>query len=265
MPDFYFNIRTKNLGEGAGDDGGFYSTRWAWPPIYAGMVTADDKDAAKKIIDDEFGRKFPQRVLKKNMDSNEFILMMHKVSDDDKRTRGLFDVRKCVTCGGGFRVIDLYNDCHEKYKGQEFCGITCKEKFQEDHSSVMFSRSFSGKTPAVVYQIKNRNTGMVYVGQTTQPFTLRWYQHFYHGGGCKFHQAVKASQITDWDFSILEVVNFDEKKDKDQKDFHFLLEREAFWIKARDSVAAGYNSAGARSIDDSQYELLTESKEGTEI
>ena len=99
-----------------------------------------------------------------------------------------------------------------------------------------------GIEPPVIYRVFNRLTGMSYVGKTTQVFTLRWYQHFYHGGKCKFHDAIKASKKEDWDFSIIETVVTPKDEDLDC----FVATREQFWIDEFDSIENGYNTVTAK-------------------
>ena len=94
---------------------------------------------------------------------------------------------------------------------------------------------------AVINKIKNINTGLVYIGKTTQAFTLRWYQHFYQKGDCKFHKAIKQSSLTDWQFSIIEIV----KTPKGVSPIDYVRERESYWISEYDSIESGYNSVVA--------------------
>jgi hypothetical protein len=89
----------------------------------------------------------------------------------------------------------------------------------------------------------------MYIGKTTQVFTLRWYQHFFQSGTNKFHDAIRKSKISDWIFEIHEVIEFPENL-RENKDFRtylndrekFIIERERYWINHFDSIANGYNS-----------------------
>jgi hypothetical protein len=95
----------------------------------------------------------------------------------------------------------------------------------------------------VIYMIQNNMTKMCYVGQTTQAFTLRWYQHFFQGGKTKFHQAIKESSVMDWTFRIVEIVEIDKEKYKKSEEVtKYITEREQFYIKHFDCINNGYNS-----------------------
>ena len=81
---------------------------------------------------------------------------------------------------------------------------------------------------------------MCYIGKTSQVFTLRWYQHFYQSGDCKFHAAIKNSNFTDWSFDVIEIANSAEE----------VSIREQYWIDHYDSISNGYNSVSAYSGED---------------
>jgi hypothetical protein len=231
VADYYYQIKAKEKSE-------YGFSNWAFPPLFSGMVTADSKKSAKTEIENEYGRKFPLRVLEKDLANEHFLLKIDEIKDDDKRTKSLFEFQDCKQCGKGFRRIDLYNDHNEIYKGTEFCGNHCKElNYQQNRSERI--DGWSGREQPVIYMIKNKNTGLPYIGKTTQVFTLRWYQHFYHGGTCKFHLAIKDSCVSDWEFSIVEVI--DEIPDGLKKD-DFISERERHWITQFNSIENGYNS-----------------------
>ncbi len=86
-------------------------------------------------------------------------------------------------------------------------------------------------TPAV-YKVYNTKTEMYYIGQTSRKFTDRWWEHVKSVDNCKFHKALKESDLTDWEFSIVEFV--DKVKD--------LVPRENHWIKEFNSIENGYNT-----------------------
>lgn len=231
MPDFYYQIKAR-------DDSKESWSNWAWPPVFSGKVEAKDRAAARVKIDHEYGRKFPLRVLRKDLEEHNFLLHLTEIKDGDKRTAGLFEILQCKHCDGGFRIIDKYNDPHESDKGSEFCGRACRVQYEREHT-IDRDPFFSGKEPPVIYRIFNLETGMSYIGKTTQVFTLRWYQHFYQGGNCKFHKAIHESKLSDWVFSILEVVDVPDGEDETRH----VSEREAFWIDEFDAIESGYNTA----------------------
>ena len=197
---------------------------------------AKDKKEAKKIIEAEYNKSFPLRVLSKDLDKNEFLLMIQDMTEN-KYLKALFKERKCKECQSKFRRIDLYNDANSHYKGTEYCSGDCKDKGYErtryEINGEMFDES--GNVP-VIYKITNKKTDKCYIGQTIQSFTLRWWQHVKWGkSDCKFHQAMKGSKLTDWKFEVIDVVS-DGSKEK-------LDERESFYIKYYDSINDGYNTA----------------------
>jgi len=204
------------------------------------MVQSEDKKGARALIDEEYGRKFPLRVLRKDMDSEHYLLHIREVGEDDEKTLRLFEPIACKECETIFRIIDKYNDANKHNKGAEFCSSKCAKDYRE-RSSYRTPSELDGSGTAVIYKIANVKTRMVYIGKTTQAFTLRWYQHFYQNGDCKFHEAIKNSELTDWEFCLLEVV----KTPKNEHPSEFVKQREAFWIGEYDSIDNGYNSVAA--------------------
>ena len=226
--EFYYQIKGK-----AGKNDYSFSN-WAFPPIFSGRVTAKDRKEAQKIIEQEYNKKFPLRVLSKDLDSNEFLL---KITDmeDNEYLKALFDEIECQECHQKFRRIDLYNDANSGYKGTEYCSDTCKEKSFERRKFEINQSMFneSGNVP-VIYKITNKITCKCYIGQTIQSFTLRWWQHFKWGNSdCKFHNAIKNSKLTDWTFEIIDVASSEDE----------LNEKEAYYIKKFNSIDEGYNTA----------------------
>lgn len=237
MKEFYYQIKGKNNPSDPYSYG-----KWAFPPIFSGKVEATDRKEAKLIIDEEYGRKFPLRVLDKDIDANEYLLAITEITENSGHSR-LFSSRECSTCGSEFRIIDKYNDANCLNKGSEYCSDECKHeaklietvKWNEDN--VM-----NGKHIPVIYKITNKKTGLSYIGKTTQAFTFRWYQHFFQLGSTKFHNEIKTTEISDWTFEVIEVVKIpDDTKEYSEAD-KFIFERERFWINHHDSIKNGYNS-----------------------
>jgi len=96
-----------------------------------------------------------------------------------------------------------------------------------------------GRHAAFIYRIYNLVENKSYIGQTKQAFTLRWYQHFYQGTGTPFHTAIANSQITDWQFSIVERVDIPDDVTDVKR---FVDARERHWIDAFDTINNGYNT-----------------------
>lgn len=230
MPDYYYQIKARAA------ENEYSTSHWAFPPLFSGKVSAESKQHAKIQIQEEYSRQFPLRVLKKDLDKEHYLLNIQEIDDQDDRTKSLFEFRACLNCQRNFRVIDLYNDHNEFYKGHSYCSDQCKSDHRPTQN-VVAAISSPNSTP-MIYQITNLKTGLSYIGQTTQVFTLRWYQHFYHGGSCKFHQAIKQSKFEDWQFRVLETVNYPVGITLEAH----LRARERYWIDHYDTISNGYNT-----------------------
>jgi len=227
LTEFYYQIKGK---AGVGNQS---LSCWTFPPIFSGKVSAKNKAEAKEMIEKEYHKKFPLRVLHKDIDNNEFLLKIEDMTDNDY-LKSLFEKRECIECKTKFRRIDLYNNANVIYKGDKFCSDSCKQTYYERERAENFEQNqgFYDSIP-VIYKITNKNNNKVYIGQTTQSFTLRWWQHIKWGvSDCKFHKAMRESKVTDWTFEVIEVV-----KDKSKLD-----ERESYYIKQFDSIKEGYNT-----------------------
>jgi len=216
--EFYFEIKGKS------------EYGWLFPPLYSYKVSAKNNKEARDMINKMYSKKFPMRVLSKDLDSNDFLLNLREIRAGDKYLNRLWDVKICIECKKKFRRIDLYNDGNCKYKGTQFCSDECNEKQKERGVSNLFVNE---KAVPVIYKITNKNTGMCYVGKTTQPFTLRWWQHFaWSDDKCNFHEAISKSKLTDWIFEIVEIV----------EDIKNISKIESNYIKKFNSIESGYNT-----------------------
>jgi len=232
MPDFHYQIKGRKPDDPNGE------SAWAWPPLFSGLVTAAGRKEAKAKIEEEYGRKFPQRVLKKDLEDHAFLLHLREVEAHDDYIRRRFRDTTCKECGAVFRLIDKYNDPHADHRWAEYCSEECATagRFRKVND---FALAGEGKLPAVIYQVRQKSTGKAYVGQTTQPFTLRWWQHLTNPTDCQFHAAIKATQITDWEFSVLEVIAV---PDDCTNKAGYITDRERHWVDTLNSVEQGYNS-----------------------
>lgn len=231
MPDFYYQIK--------GKESETYGGGWAWPPLLSGKVEADNKKQAKALIEEEYGRKFPLRVLRKDIDNESYLLNVREIAKEDEKTRNLFELNECQMCKTKFRIIDKYNDHNESNKGSDFCSSKCqREHIDKNRAPVPKDILLEQGGAAFIYRIRNVHTEKVYIGKTTQAFTLRWYQHFYQSGSCKFHEAIKNSKLTDWEFSLIELVEVPDGMTANDA----VVKREAFWINHYNSVEDGYNT-----------------------
>lgn len=240
MKDFYYQIKGK-IGE---PEEGLYggTQNWTFPPIFVGKVTAPDKKEAKRMIDEEYGKVFPLRVLSKDLDSNEFLLSIEEIKEGS-RTQRLFEKQTCLHCSGSFYIADNYNNHNETYKGSEFCSDRCKSEAKGVRDA-LYSQNIElkGNSNPVIYKITNKDDNWCYIGKTNQVFTLRWYQHFFQGGDCKFHAARRNSKLSDWVFEIIEIIHIPEDIKTVSDIGKLIIDRERFWINHYNSIVTGYNS-----------------------
>lgn len=234
VKEFFYQIKGKDTGSAFGN--------WAWPPIASDKVTAPDRKGAKALIEEEYGKIFPVRVLQKDLDSNEFLLTIKEIQEDDHYLRGLFEVRTCKRCNSQFKMIEKYM-VNNPGGGKEYCCRDCRNAQTAEDADYAGYDAPSGHPP-VIYRITNKTTGLCYIGKTRQAFTLRWYQHFFQGTTTKFHKMIHTTPITDWTFEVLEVVALPEEMTQMVDIDTYLSEREAFHIAAHDSIANGYNTQG---------------------
>lgn len=249
MPQYYYQIKGRSPG------GEYKSAEWIFPPVYSGLVEAENRKEAREKVEEEYGRKFPVRVLRKDMEDHHYILQMRELNDQDQYLRKRFEYVTCLECGTPFRLIDRYNDSYDECPSHDYCKQSCKEaaRFRDVRE---FKLASEGRLPAVIYQVRQKSTGMVYIGQTTQAFTLRWWQHLTNPSDCKFHEALtKTSTITDWEFSVLEVITY---PDGCKNKAAFISDRERHWIETLNSISAGYNTVRPARINPQKALALDE-------
>jgi hypothetical protein len=244
MIDYYYQIKGKR----GKDEEGMFSN-WAFPPIFSGKVTAKNKKEAKQLICEDYDKQFPLRVLREQLDRNEYLLSIEEIKPNSHIER-LFNPQSCKQCGDTFYVIDKYNDKYCTNKSSDFCTDKCFQEHKEAHYfKRMDNDLLVGSAMPVIYKITNKVTGMVYIGKTSQVFTLRWYQHFFQFGGSKFHEAIRTSKVTDWLFEVQEIIEFPQELREmtdmnlylDQRE-KYIFERERHWINHYKSIESGYNT-----------------------
>lgn len=232
MSKFYYQIK------GRQPAGPHREAEWAWPPVFSGMVEAENRKDAKAQIEELYERQFPMRVLRKDIEVHAYLLHIQELGENDTYLLRRFQDTPCKECGTVFKLIDKYNDPHTETKSHDYCTEACQSaaKFRDLSE---FRLASEGRSPPVIYQVRQKSSGMAYVGQTTQPFTLRWWQHLSNPTGCKFHAALKSTDITDWDFCVLEVIAY---PDGCTDRAAYITAREAHWVDALAAVDAGFNT-----------------------
>lgn len=240
MKNYYYEIKARLEEPESNAFGGV--SNWQWPPLFFGKVEAIDRKDANKQIEELYSKKIPSRVLKDDLANNPFLLRIEEIKEGSHTAR-LFEKQKCSVCESSFYVIDKYNDPNQQEKSFEFCSYRCRQDYFTVQSKLRTQfREESGNQNPTIYKITNKHNGYSYIGKTTQPFTLRWYQHFFQHNDCKFHRAIKESKISDWIFEIQEIVIIpSDIKTVDDID-KLVSSRERFWIEENNSINAGYNS-----------------------
>jgi hypothetical protein len=252
MPEFYFQIKGK-VGK---DD--YHFSNWSFPPVWQDKVEAKNSKEAKLIIEEMYGKKFPLRVLSKDLDSNEFLLSIKEIKEDDIWTRKLFENVECKTCKSPFKLIEKYQSGGKNDGGREFCSSECA-KIEYDKNRPATYLEFKEETAIhdyVIYKITNKETNQCYIGQTKQAFTFRWYQHFYQPKDVKFHEAIMNFPVTAWTFEVIEVIDIPEGIKYDKASIRNLINtKETEYIRKFDSIKNGYNSVKSKDdgiIDENQ-------------
>ena len=119
------------------------------------------------------------------------------------------------------------------------CGQDCEQKKWEARE---INYDEYNRADTVIYKITHVPTGMVYIGQTTRSFTLRWWEHL------KCSSWTDGFEITDLTFSVIEVLNKNISNDE-------LLERETYWINHYESLKNGFNSVVSKKADKEKDQL----------
>ncbi len=245
MPEYYYQIKGKrNEKDGLAD-----FSNWVFPPIYSGKVEAKDKKEAKKLIDEEYDKVFPLRVLKKDLDSNDFILKIEEINESTPNIKRLFEIKKCDHCSNQYTIIEKYNDHNCKSKGNGFCSDKCRDdahalaqyKRNEEYNLNAIISNNSNNYP-IIYKITNKITGKSYIGKTTQVFTLRWYQHVFQGGDTKFHQELRSYPFTAWTFEVIEIIVLPEDIRTINEINQYVTKIESDYIGKYNTITEGYNS-----------------------
>lgn len=98
----------------------------------------------------------------------------------------------------------------------------------------------------IIYRIKNKRNGMMYIGQTRRPIEDRWYEHKYDAEKGKskspLHVAMRDEGVEHFKVKVVEKCLNEELND-----------REEFWIKKLNTLNKGYNDFIDRYIPPTKY------------
>jgi hypothetical protein len=263
MPEYYFQIKgrkhprckcrdiKKIIQNGReidldADIMGWGISNWQWPPLFSGKVEAVDRKEAKIKVNDLYSVQFPVRVLKKDLESHEFLLHLQELRPlpYDGYLHSIFEERKCAReeCKNTFKVIDKYNLDSYCDGGSSYCSKLCDKLDAQKREQYKVEHYMEDNHAPVIYKITNKNNlNKCYIGQTTQAFTLRWYQHFFQPSDTLFHKEIKGSNVTDWIFEIVEIINVPNNMDNKERKKH-IDDREKYYIELYKAKEEGYNS-----------------------
>lgn len=223
-----------------------FQNYWSYGVIEQGYVEAENKKKARLKLEKEMNRKLPMRSKLEDIGvKNFFLLSLYEANEFFDKI--WLSKRECKECGSNFTKLERDQANDFRRIKEDFCSFQCEDKNKITEKDLEIKEGIHN---ACIYKITNKLTGMSYVGQTTQAFTLRWYQHFFQTKDTKFHKAILNSKLKDWKFEIIEQFNFkgsDVYKDKKLK--NLVDEREQFFINFFDSIENGYNSAIAKKED----------------
>ena len=221
---------------------------WEYKAFDIGVIEAKSKKEAREKIEKDLGINFTMRSKKEDIGTKNIYLLQIWELDNYFKDLWLKE-HTCKTCNRKYNKIQRDKAIDFSYMPIEYCSKDCYNKAEKAKKQRLGETfDFDGKHNAVIYKITNKKENKCYIGKTTQPFTLRWYQHFFQTSDTKFHQAIKGTSIIDWKFEILEVFPFSGKDIdyKDSKGYAKLLsKKEDYWINYFDSINNGYNTAKA--------------------
>ena len=238
MKEFYFDIKAR-----VNDSDDSFS-KWSWPPVWSGRIDATDQKEARKKIEEEYQRKFIMRD-GKNVKDEPFLLSIKPMTPYLAKR---FEKINCQMCDIEYTVNEAYI---LGLRDSRFCSYACKEEYNAtielqklNENNVSF---YNYSTPPVIYSIKNVKNDMCYVGKSVRSFTLRWWEHLkiamvHKSASSKFHLALKDSEISDWEFKVLEVIKYPNNIMSNTEKDKYILERETHWMKELDTIEKGYNS-----------------------
>lgn len=226
----------------------------SWKDFKIGYIEAQSQKEAKKLIEDEFDCEMPSKIIKEDSIGSKYKFILKIFPPDAYWDRYWGITRVCAVCGNEFTIIDRIN--HFGDRSDNNCSPECdsvasqKYEFLKEEEYVQkLMKDEEGIHQPCIYLISNLKTGMVYVGQTTQYSTFRWYQHFKRPySGSKFHNAILEHDLSDWTFQVIEIINdktLEEQNFPHSKKALYINQREQYWINHYDSINNGYNTATA--------------------
>lgn len=211
---FYYQLKFKEqYGEGE-----YSYSHWGKATL-KGIVVAENSKKAREIIkNDIFERDFKR--------GEDVLLTVLEVTPDRQYLEDFFKPRICKYCGR------TWTPANNEYYG-DYCCRACYEQSEFDRrlqdDELFISADWHESYP-VIYRIYDRKNNKNYIGQTIRPFTLRWWEHYK-----AWIQKVENTTITDFEFSVIEILPKNTSKEE-------LSAREQFYIEKYNALNDGYNS-----------------------
>ena len=231
----------------------------SWEDFEMGYIMASSKKEARALLEDEFSAKITMRFTKLEDMGIKYQYVLKIFPPDDYWDEHWGGDRECNICGNIFTIISRNN--RGDFKGNNlYCSSECNSvgtynstQLAEEEKIYKTMQDNNGIHNPCIYKITNKNTSKVYIGQTTQYCTFRWYQHFASPkSDSKFHDEICNSQITDWIFEVIEIITSDDLKNIEYSHKNsYISQREQYWINHYNSIKEGYNTATAnkRELD----------------
>lgn len=237
---------------------GSLANEWQYKALDVGYVDAKSKKDARSILEEEYGSKICMKSRAEDVGvKNFYLLSLYEPNEYwDNVWSG---TNECSVCGTEY--TKLQRDKTFDFVGirSGYCCPECEEIGEFETQRLRELEYMETKADGIhqpcIYKITNRHTQKCYIGQTTQAFTFRWYQHFMtSGSNTKFYEAISSSSVADWIFEVIEII---EKSDRDKhaenalmagkKTSHseYINQREQYWINQYNSKENGYNTATA--------------------
>lgn len=212
-----------------------------WIDIWTDIGEANSKKELLDSLKNDISPNIAEKITKKNQDKIEYRVFAVELTPHWEEH--WCSVRTCKVCKTQYTQIQSRQN--NQWSSYDICSLECRNLTRRTEDFGAYAESYSNQSyKPCIYKITNKKTQMVYIGQTVQCFTLRWYQHFFQAGESKFHQAVKASLPSEWSFEVIEVLDTPiSKKEVDT--------REMFWINHHDSINNGYNTAQFKLTEES--------------
>lgn len=213
MKKFYYQLKCKEKDCYTGGVADYWSHAF-----FKGVVEAENSKAAREYIKNGIFN----NELKKD---NNILLSVIEIKQGDEYLEDFFKPRVCKFCG------NIWSPANNEYYGL-YCCRACYEQavrqMQIEEADLFISQDWSDSFP-VIYRIFDKKNNKNYIGQTIRAFTLRWWEHYKN-----WMQRLKDAAITDFEFSVLEIMPKNTTKEE-------LSKREQFYIDKYDALN-GYNN-----------------------